>query len=119
MLVNHFTSFGGLVRRILTAAVMAAAIASTAGCAHTPPPVSDKVAQYYSNPPKPKAVKTPAALASTVALLKDPKRAWSIGVLGDSTGNAEDEWVYLLAVDLSVEYDRPVIILNWDIDTNR
>jgi len=99
--------------------MLVATVASTAGCVHTPPPVTDKVAQYYSNPPKPKAVKTPAALAPTVALLKDPKRAWSIGVPGDSTGNGPDEWVYLLAKDLSAKYDRPVIIHNWDIEKNR
>jgi len=51
-------------------------------------------------------------------LLKDPQRVWTLGVLGDSTGNGTDEWVYLTAEAMSVKYHRPVTIHNWNIDNN-
>lgn len=55
--------FGGLLRRVLTAAVLAAVIASSVGCApRTPPPVSDKVASYYSDPPTPNLPDVPVAV---------------------------------------------------------
>jgi acyl-CoA thioesterase-1 len=52
------------LRRVLTAAVLAAAVASSAGCASAPPPVSQKVQDYYEanstpmpSPTQAKAVK--------------------------------------------------------------
>lgn len=69
------------------------------------------------------ASKAPAALQTTpaaaMALLKQPGRPWTMTVLGDSTGNGGDEWVYLLARQISDQYDRPVTIHDWSIDTNK
>jgi microcompartment protein CcmK/EutM len=96
---------------------LAAALILT-GCAQTPPPVSDKVAQYYSNPPTAAAVKTPAALAPTVALLNNQQRPWTLSVVGDSTGAGSERWPHLLAVSMSAKYGRPVILHNWSTDTN-
>jgi lysophospholipase L1-like esterase len=54
---------GGLLRRVLTAAVLAATVASSVGCApQALPPVSDKVASYYSNPPTPNLPDVPVAV---------------------------------------------------------
>lgn len=97
-------NFGGLLRRILAAAVLAAAVASTVGCApQAPPPVSEKVAAYYSNPPTPKvaAPADPAVMLKSVReTLRGPGRL-SISVLGDSTGNERGEWVDLYAQHLA------------------
>lgn len=56
---------------------------------------------------------------SSINLLKDPARPWSLAVLGDSTGNGPDEWVYLLAAELSEKHKRPVDIHNWILESNK
>lgn len=53
-----------------------------------------------------------------MALLGEAGRPWTLAVFGDSTGNADDEWVYLLAAQLSAKYDRPVVIHDWSVDAN-
>ena len=53
-------------------------------------------------------------VADSMALLEDVDREWSLSVLGDSTGNGDHEWVYLVAESLSSEYDRQVTIHDWD-----
>lgn len=76
------------MRRILTAATLAAALASTAGCAlQAPPPVSDKVASYYSNPPK----ATEPAIQPTTVFIGD---SYTVGA--GSTGEAKG-WAYVAA----------------------
>lgn len=96
--------------------VLAAALVLT-GCASTPPPVSDKVAQYYSSPPpglsQPKAAKLPDVMAK----LADPAQPWTLGVIGDSTGDAKDEWVYKSVAALAAKHGRPAVIRTWSIDT--
>lgn len=84
-----------------------------------PQPVSETVVQYQASPTTAPAVrKGPAELAPTMALLSDASRPWTLAVAGDSTGNAPDEWVYLLAESMSAKYDRPAMIHNWSIDSN-
>lgn len=90
-----------------------------AGCAHTPPPVSDTVASYYSDPPEPTLGKVSLPqtarpkVADAVALLGDPAREWSMTLLGDSTGNDSNEFAFILAKQMSDHYDRPVIMHRW------
>lgn len=48
-----------------------------------------------------------------MGLLGDQGRAWTLNVLGDSTGNDSDEYVFLLAQQLSDIYNRPTIIHVW------
>lgn len=83
-----------------------------------PPPVSESVAEYVASPPTlapdPKAM----PIGDSLALLDDPARTFTIGVLGDSTGNASDEWVYMAAYKLAAAYDRPAIIHDWSTETN-
>lgn len=45
--------------------------------------------------------------------LSDQAAPWNLAVIGDSTGNGTDEWVYLTAARLSAKYDRPVVIHDW------
>lgn len=51
------------------------------------------------------------------AALKQPS-AYTITILGDSTGNDPGEWVYLMAQRISDSYARPVVIHNWSVDSN-
>jgi lysophospholipase L1-like esterase len=62
-------------------------------------------------------VETPS-VASAMELLDDPARPFTWTVIGDSTGNGENEWVYLSAQVMSDKYNRPVIIHNWDVPSN-
>lgn len=84
------------------------------GCAHEPPPVSDKVAQYYSNPPTP-AVKPVEPVQVTPlpdinALITGPGPL-TVNVLGDSTSNDDGEWVHLWAKHLAA--DATVTVHTW------
>jgi len=69
-----------------------------------PPPVSDKVAEYYSHPPTP-TIAAPAPLEVTpldgirASIASD--KPMTISVLGDSTGNDAGEWVDLWAQHLA------------------
>lgn len=81
-------------------------------------PVDAKVSELYTHPPTVKAAPTPANLADVKAKLADPSKPWTLAVAGDSTGNADDEWVYLLAKKISAKYGRPIVIHDWSIDTN-
>lgn len=105
---------------IALAAATAGVVASaTLSGGSTPPPVSDKVAEYYSNPPQPTTEKallpqTPRpTVTEATELLNDPAREWSLMVFGDSTGNDTDEFVFLLAERMSDHYNRPVIMHRW------
>ncbi|MBW4094573.1 MAG: SGNH/GDSL hydrolase family protein [Acidobacteria bacterium] len=94
--------------------IVAALLLALAGCASEPPPVSDKVAQYYSNPPSAAAAApAPAPVAPAVALLNDKARPWTMQVVGDSTGAGPARWVHVLAARMSAKYDRPVELHEW------
>jgi hypothetical protein len=104
---------------VVAALVAALATIFAAGCA-APEPVAlaDMAASHYSDPPEdPRVLPAPRVLADldpTMALLDDKTRTWTLGVLGDSTGDAPDEWVYLTAHKLGAMYDRPVVIHDWN-----
>lgn len=49
--------------QLLATAILAATAAVATACAAEPPPVSDKVAQYYSNPPTPEPKKVEPVVA--------------------------------------------------------
>lgn len=73
------------------------------GCAHTPPPVSDKVAQYYSNPPEPTLNQVQPLKVTPLADIQglvSGDAPLTVSVLGDSTGNDAGEWVELWAQHL-------------------
>jgi hypothetical protein len=92
------------VRRILTAAVLAAAVVSSAGCASTPPPVSEKVQTYYNENATPAALPSPPDSAFSLADVRGliaGKKDLTVAVLGDSTGNGAGEWVDLWAQHLA------------------
>lgn len=78
------------MRRILTAAVVAAAIAVSTGCAHTPPPVSEKVQKAYEEGLKQTALPT-AAAKPVVAFLGDSFTA------GDGLADRRFRWSTVLA----------------------
>lgn len=96
------------MRRILTAATLAAAIASTAGCAlQAPPPVSDKVASYYSNPPK----ATAPAIQPTSVFIGDSYTVGA-GATGEAKGWAHVaartlDWFPYISADGSSGYITP------------
>ncbi len=78
----------------------------------------DSGAEYvstYTPPPLPETP-TPPDLKEVGSRLvgTDP---FTIAVAGDSTGNADNEWIYLLGNQL-VQRGRSVLIHNWSIDTN-
>jgi len=81
-----------------------------------PTPVSTAVAR-----PAGEVVATEVAdvtVADAMARLNDPARPWTLTVLGDSTGNGQDEWVYLTAARLSEKYQRPVTVHDWSETQN-
>lgn len=94
-----------------------AAVAGTlglSGCVYEPPPVSDKVAEYYSNPPKPTvAQEEPLKVTrlEDIQALVTGRAPLTISVLGDSTGNDAEEWVELWAKDLAVS--ATVTVNHW------
>lgn len=116
--------------RLFAAAILAATVAVSAGCAATPPPVSQQVQDYYdANKDRPldaaaaskSASATPTAAPVPVgfdiasiktALATNP--ALTISVLGDSTGNSTGEWVDLWGKHLSAT--AAVTIHLWDQD---
>lgn len=51
--------------------------------------------------------------------LSDTSKPWTLTVLGDSTGNDRNEWVFLTAKWISAENDRPVDIHQWDSTANK
>jgi len=100
--------------RFLAAAILAATVAVSTGCATSPPPVSQKVQDYYdANKDRPlgsnaSAPAAPPAAPVTVGFdLPSIKTAVAtnptvvISVLGDSTGDAKGEWVDLWAKHLA------------------
>ena len=40
-------------------------------------------------------------------------------VIGDSTGNEPDEWVFPVVTEIAARHDRPVTVHRWDIRTNK
>lgn len=79
-----------------------------------PPPVSDKVLEYYSHPPSPTVA--PSALLEVTpaegiraAIASD--KPMTISVLGDSTGNDAGEWVDLWSQHLAE--DATVTLRTW------
>jgi len=79
-----------------------------------PPPVSDRVLEYYSHPPTP-TVAAPAPLEVTtyegIRASVTSDKSMTISVLGDSTGNDAGEWVDLWAQHLSK--NATVTLHNW------
>jgi len=65
------------------------------------------------------AVDYPVARDVIAAARTTPDKPLTLAVIGDSTGNEENEWVYAFARTLSPALDRPITIHNWSIDTNR
>ncbi|KAA0098797.1 SGNH/GDSL hydrolase family protein [Mycolicibacterium sp. P1-18] len=43
---------------------------------------------------------------------------YAISIIGDSTGNYSDEWVYLLMRHIANDYGRSVTIHDWDVKQN-
>lgn len=74
------------VSRLLTTAVVVGFLALATGCTQPPPPVSDKVAQYYSHPPT-----SPVVRAKQVAIIGDSYTTGS--AMG---GNRDANWVALI-----------------------
>ena len=84
------------------------------------PPVSDAIASYAASAPA-QPTREPArlpatarpAVAAAVGLLNDPAREWNMTLLGDSTGNDINEFTFILAQQMTVAYNRPVIVHRW------
>lgn len=103
------------IKSIATAAAVLAC--GAAGCGEAPP-VSDTASSYHSRESTPEAVAKAASVMAATGKLADPARTWSLAVLGDSTGDAPDEWVYLLAEKLSAAHGRPVTVHDWSAASN-
>lgn len=58
------------------------------------------------------------AASAVLALLGERARTFTVGVLGDSTGNERTEWVSLWAQQVAAQTDRPLIVHNWDATAN-
>ena len=54
-----------------------------------------------------------ASMTNTIARLDDASQPLTIAVVGDSTGNNDDEWVSLTAERINREYGRTVIYNPW------
>ena len=123
----RFVAPGGLLRRFrfLTAAVLASAVAVSTGCMATPPPVSQKVQDYYdANKDRALGQSTAASTAPAItpvafgfdipsiktAVATNP--TVTISVLGDSTGDARGEWVDLWGKHLAAT--ASVTVHFWD-----
>lgn len=59
-----------------------------------------------------------ADLGTTMARLNDKSAAWTMTVLGDSTGNDGNEWVANLGRTIAADKQRPVTYYAWDADTS-
>lgn len=97
------------------------ALVSAGSIGHKEEPVSDHVASYYAAHTKVPTLAGPkqgVTVAEVIPRLEDATRPFVFTVMGDSTGNASDEWVYLAVTSLSSIYKRPAVIHNWSIDTN-
>lgn len=67
-----------------------------------------------SNRPEP-SPSTGTVLARRALEGLDSDKALTITVVGDSTGDADDEWVHLLARVIEREHDRTVVYNAWDV----
>ena len=94
-------------------------VAALAGCDRTPPAYESR----YTPPPP----TTPAWLPAehppfdpgTIAAALQSQQPYAIAVLGDSTGNAPDEWVHRVAQRIAEDYGREVTVNGWNGETNR
>lgn len=79
------------------------ALLATGCSAQAPPPVSDKVAQYYSNPATPKvaAASDPTVMLNRVRETITTADPLIISVLGDAAGDERGEWVDLYGQHLA------------------
>ncbi|WP_176475355.1 SGNH/GDSL hydrolase family protein [Kocuria sp. WN036] len=59
-----------------------------------------------------------ASFSDAMQDVKDNSRPWSMTVLGDSTGNEPDEWVYLVTEELAAATGRPAVIHNWSSESH-
>lgn len=107
--------------RLFTAAIAAGALVLSVGCAATPPPVSQQVQEYYDANKDLHAGQSGTSAATPVAqpvslerikatLVTNP--VVTISVLGDSTGDAQGEWVDLWAQHLAAS--ATVSVHSWD-----
>lgn len=84
------------------------------GCSHEPPPY---VSTYTSPPPYTDPGRPPFD-AVTVSQALRSNQPYVISVLGDSTGNNRGEWVHLVSERIARVFNRPVMVHDWNIDTN-
>lgn len=78
----------------------------------TPAPTSGGPAPSYTYTAPPTVEAT--RLAGVSAALRDGSKPFVIGVIGDSTGNAPEEWVGLMAQSLATETNRRVVFYNYN-----
>lgn len=100
------------------------AAAVLAGCVKAPPPYESR----YTGPPpsggvaesavEPSAPRHPAFDVASVDAALASGRPYEINVLGDSTGNNDNEWVHLIARRIANNYGRAVTVHDWSLDTN-
>lgn len=57
----------------------------------------------------------PSSVGTTLSQTSLP---YVITVLGDSTGDAQDEWVFLVARKIAADYGRPVTVHDWSNEAN-
>lgn len=57
-------------------------------------------------------------LADALARLDEPGRPFTVSIIGDSTGASGEGWQVELGRWISTEYDRPVTLHPWAVETN-
>ncbi|WP_147284779.1 SGNH/GDSL hydrolase family protein [Kocuria rosea] len=59
-----------------------------------------------------------APMDETIERMNDDSKPWTMTVLGDSTGNNENEWVQLVIRRLAERTGRPAEIHTWSVEAN-
>lgn len=91
-------------------------VAILAGCQHPIPAYES----HYTGPESSTAAPAsyPPFDVSTINQALSGDQPYVISVIGDSTGNAPDEWVHLIAERIAANYGRTVTVHDWEVVNN-
>jgi hypothetical protein len=110
-----------LITFLLLASTIGAALALTLPADRSGPSDADKESNMSTETARPSASKDSEGqdpIRPVLDKLRDERTEVTITVLGDSTGDADDEWVAQLADGIAVKYERTVVYSAWDIGTS-
>lgn len=75
--------------------------------------VEEDLARYTESEPEPTPASVKKQLADASVLLSDPKRPFTIAVMGDSTGADRNAWVNLTGDAIAERYNRTFVVHPW------